>query len=377
MYLRLFPLRLSLGYFMSDSIQQQVLSILDQVIDPLTQQSLLQLDAATGMHYEGNTLRLSITLGYPCANVQAELSQQLWDKLSELPEVDGVDIDFGWQAPANVTVDEGSSLQQVRNIIAVASGKGGVGKSTTTVNVALALAALGAKVGVLDADIYGPSQPMMLGVGDKRPAVRDQKAMIPHESYGVKSISMGYLVTEKTPMVWRGPMASGALQQLVFQTDWQDLDYLFVDMPPGTGDIQLSLSQQVPVSGAVIVTTPQDIALLDAKKAVEMFNKVNVPVLGVVENMAMHQCSQCGHIEHVFGQGGGERIAQDYDTQQLGALPLALSIREHADGGKPSVVAEPESEITQEYIKIAEKVGAVIWLQQQASSAVEIVTTED
>lgn len=284
---------------MSDFVQCTVYPLFDQVIDPQSQQSLLALDAIDSVSYKDKTLKLSITLGYPSQRVQDAMSKQLWSLLSVLPEVDSVDIDFGWQAPVNVTMDDQPLLSGVRNIIAVASGKGGVGKSTTTVNLALAMAALGAKVGVLDADIYGPSQPTMLGVGVKRPEVREQKYMVPHDSYGVKSMSMGYLVNEQTPMVWRGPMATGALQQLLFQTDWQALDYLFVDMPPGTGDIQLTLTQKVPVSGAVIVTTPQDIALLDAKKAIEMFNKVSVPIIGVVENMAVHQCSQCLSLIHI------------------------------------------------------------------------------
>jgi ATP-binding protein involved in chromosome partitioning len=362
---------------MSDFVQQTVFPLLDQVIDPQSQRSLLSLDAVSNVILEKGKISLSITLGYPCAEVQAALSEQLWAVLQDLPEVESIDIDFGWEAPSNVAVEADSMLSGVRNIIAVASGKGGVGKSTTAVNLALALAKLGARVGILDADIYGPSQPTMLGVGVKRPEVRDQKYMLPNEAHGIQSMSMGYLVNEQTPMVWRGPMATGALQQLIFQTDWQALDYLFVDMPPGTGDIQLTLSQKVPVSGAVVVTTPQDIALLDAKKAVEMFRKVSIPILGVVENMAVHQCGQCGHTEHIFGEGGGERIAQDYDSPLLGALPLTLSIREDADSGNPSVVADPESAITQEYLSIAQKMAAQLWLQKQDASDIEMVVSED
>jgi ATP-binding protein involved in chromosome partitioning len=250
------------------------------------------------------------------------------------------------------------AIPHVKNIIAVASGKGGVGKSTTAVNLALALAAEGARVGILDADIYGPSQPQMLGVGQRRPEVvgeQGKQQMLPINAYGIQSISMGYLVTEDTPMLWRGPMATGALQQLLMQTRWDNLDYLIIDMPPGTGDIQITLAQKVPVTGAVIVTTPQDIALLDAKKGIEMFRKVNVPILGVVENMAIHICSSCGHEEHIFGEGGGERIARDYQTELLGSLPLDLSIRADADRGKPSVAADPESAISQKYRAIARK----------------------
>jgi ATP-binding protein involved in chromosome partitioning len=347
------------------------------VIDPQSQRSLLSLDAVSNVILEKGKISLSITLGYPCAEVQAPLSEQLWAVLQDLPEVESIDIDFGWEAPTNVAVEAESMLSGVRNIIAVASGKGGVGKSTTAVNLALALAKLGARVGILDADIYGPSQPTMLGIGVKRPEVRDQKYMLPNEAHGIQSMSMGYLVNEQTPMVWRGPMATGALQQLIFQTDWQALDYLFVDMPPGTGDIQLTLSQKVPVSGAVVVTTPQDIALLDAKKAVEMFRKVSIPILGVVENMAVPQCGKCGHTEHIFGEGGGARIAQDYDSQLLGALPLTLSIREDSDSGKPSVVADPESAITQEYLSNAQKMAAQLWLQKQDASDIEMVVSED
>ena len=251
------------------------------------------------------------------------------------------------------------SIPQVKNIIAVASGKGGVGKSTTAVNLALALAAEGKRVGILDADIYGPSQPHMLGIGQRRPEIVGEpgsQQMLPVIAHGIQSISMGYLVTEETPMLWRGPMATGALLQLLAQTRWDNLDYLVIDMPPGTGDIQITLAQKVPVTGAVIVTTPQDIALLDAKKGIEMFRKVNVPVFGVVENMAIHICSNCGHQEHIFGTGGGERIAKDYQTELLGSLPLDLSIRADADSGKPSVAANAESIIGQAYRAIAKKV---------------------
>lgn len=253
------------------------------------------------------------------------------------------------------------TLSNVKHIIAVASGKGGVGKSTASVNLALALAQQGAKVGIVDADIYGPSLPMMLGVAEgTRPEIVDQKYFIPVEAQGIKSMSMGYLATEQTPMVWRGPMASGALLQILTQTLWGELDYLVVDMPPGTGDIQLTLAQKAQLSGAVIVTTPQDIALLDARKAIEMFYKVNIPVLGIVENMAVHSCSQCGHQEHIFGEGGGQMVAKEYDTEVLGSLPLSLDIREQMDSGKPSVVSEPEGQVAKAYAKIAGKVIALL-----------------
>ncbi|HSH56788.1 MAG TPA: iron-sulfur cluster carrier protein ApbC [Halomonas sp.] len=250
-------------------------------------------------------------------------------------------------------------IEGVKHIVAVASGKGGVGKSTVTVNLALAMAAEGYRVGILDADIHGPSQAQMLGVGEGvRPQGAGENAMHPLQAHGIQAMSMAFMVDIREPMVWRGPMVAGAFQQLMNQTVWDDLDYLFIDMPPGTGDIQLTLAQKVPVDGAVIVTTPQDIALLDARKGIEMFRKVNVPVLGVVENMSLHTCSNCGHAEPIFGEGGGERIAEEYETRVLGRLPLALSIREQVDGGRPTVVAEPEGEVTGTFREMARQVVA-------------------
>ncbi len=280
----------------------------------------------------------------------------------------------------NQSAAHSQAIPHVRNIIAVASGKGGVGKSTTSVNLALALAAEGARVGILDADIYGPSQPQMLGVGQRRPEIvgeQGKQQMVPINAYGIQSISMGYLVTEETPMLWRGPMATGALQQLLMQTRWDNLDYLIIDMPPGTGDIQITLAQKVPVTGAVIVTTPQDIALLDAKKGIEMFRKVNVPILGVIENMAIHTCSNCGHEEHIFGEGGGERIARDYQTELLGSLPLALSIRADADQGKPSVAADPVSPISQKYRAIARKLMDAVQNNHNHQQVPDIEISDD
>jgi ATP-binding protein involved in chromosome partitioning len=252
-------------------------------------------------------------------------------------------------------------MNEIKYIIAVASGKGGVGKSTTAVNLALALKARGAAVGLLDADIYGPSQQLMLGVAeDVRPEQQGGQFLLPVEALGLKTMSMGYLVTERTPMVWRGPMAGGALAQMLEQTLWGPLDYLVIDMPPGTGDVQLTLSQKASVSGAVIVTTPQDIALLDARKGIEMFRKVDVPILGIVENMAMHVCSHCGHIDHLFGDAGGERIASDYGVPLLGSLPLQRSIREQTDAGNPTVLADPASPAAQAYLDIADQVAAAL-----------------
>ncbi len=262
-------------------------------------------------------------------------------------------------------------IEGVKHIVAVASGKGGVGKSTVTANLALAMAAEGYRVGLLDADIYGPSQARMLGIGEGvRPQQAGENRFRPLEAHGIQAMSMAFLVDINEPMVWRGPMVAGAFQQLLTQTAWDDLDYLFIDMPPGTGDIQLTLSQKVPVAGAVIVTTPQDIALLDARKGIEMFRKVKVPVLGVVENMSLHTCSQCGHSEPIFGEGGGERLTAQYETRLLGQLPLALSIREQADGGRPSVVAEPDGEVAASFRAMARQVAESVAAQAEAGPSI-------
>jgi len=357
--------------------RETVESALRQVCDPCLGTDLVSLDAINSIEIKGGQVSVSVVLGYPALGLRQSLSDSVLKALVGLPGVEQVDVDLGWYVEPQQSHNNQPAVNSVKNIIAVASGKGGVGKSTTTVNLALALAAEGARVGILDADIYGPSQPQMLGVGLERPKMQGPQHMIPVEAHGIQSISMGYLVTENTPMVWRGPMVSGALQQLLSQTLWQDLDYLLIDMPPGTGDIQLTLSQKVPVTGAVIVTTPQDIALLDAKKGIEMFRKVNIPVLGVVENMATHVCSNCGHEEHIFGAGGGERIAADYHTQLLGSLPLDLSIREGADGGNPSVAADAESPISQTYREIARKMAAQLWAGGGQPAVPEIVISED
>lgn len=326
---------------------------------------------------DGDKLVVHLQFKVPVEAQQESISQQIWTVVQSIDGVVDMDLSLDWEVPAAPVVDDKARIPNVKNIIAVASGKGGVGKSTTAANLALALSAEGATVGLLDGDIYGPSVPQMMGVGEQRPEVIDQKWMVPIEAHGVHTISMGYMVTENTPMVWRGPMASGALQQLLMQTAWPELDYLIIDMPPGTGDIQLTLSQKVPVSGSVIVTTPQDIALLDAKKGVEMFRKVNVPVLGVVENMATHICSKCGHEEHIFGAGGGERMAQDYQTQLLGALPLALDIRQQADGGCPTVAQDAESEHAQLYRHIARKTMLALLRQTTGAAAMPTISISD
>lgn len=365
---------------MSAITHASVEQALQQVVDPTTGRDLISLSAVTDISITGNKVNLTLLLGYPANSVHSGIALAVNESLAKIG-VEQVGLDIGWTVYANPTANSQQALPEVKNIIAVASGKGGVGKSTTTANLALALAAEGARVAVLDADIYGPSQPQMLGAPERPPQVikhNDQQFMVPVEAYGIQVNSMGFMVTENTPMMWRGPMVSGALQQLLSQTYWQDVDYLLIDMPPGTGDIQITLAQKVPVTGAVIVTTPQDIALLDAKKGIEMFRKVNVPVLGVVENMAIHICSNCGHSEHIFGSGGGERIAADYQTQLLGSLPLDLSIRENADKGKPSVAADAESSVSKIYREIARKLSAGLWLQNLDAQAMpEIEITDD
>jgi len=354
-----------------------------QVIDPNLHVDLVSLGAIKSIDVAANKVSVHVHLGYPASRVGEVLAIEINRVIRQLPDVDDVDdvdVDMSWHVDANPAANSQQAIPHVKNIIAVASGKGGVGKSTTTVNLALALAAEGARVGILDADIYGPSQPHMLGVGQRRPDVvgeAGKQQMRPISAHGVQSISMGYLVTKETPVMWRGPMVSGALQQLLMQTRWEELDYLLIDMPPGTGDIQITLAQKVPVTGAVIVTTPQDIALLDAKKAIEMFRKVNVPVLGVVENMAIHICSHCGHAEHIFGEGGGDRIARDYQTELLGSLPLDLSIRQDADSGKPSVAADKESKISYLYRDIACKLAANLWSQNANAVAMPDIEISD
>jgi ATP-binding protein involved in chromosome partitioning len=311
----------------------------------------------TAAEVEVGAGRVTVTLGFPSAGIAAAVQEQVGQVLRAAGSMTPVTVST--RIVAHLPQGELVAPDAIKNVIVVASGKGGVGKSTTAVNLALALAAEGARVGVLDADIHGPSMQRMLGVPPgQRPEVRDEQYIVPVPALGLQSMSMGFLVDENTPMVWRGPKVSGALLQMMEQTLWQDLDYLVVDMPPGTGDIQLTLAQRIPVAGAVIVTTPQDIALLDARKGIEMFRKTDIPVLGVVENMALHVCSNCGHVEHVFGAGGGERIARDYDTALLGSLPLALSIREQADGGLPTVAANPDGEIAAMYRRIARRTAA-------------------
>lgn len=327
--------------------------------DPYLNTDLLSAGCLQSLHIDDGQVSVELTLGYAADNIVKGIEQMLTVALEDVPGVRTALVKVGWAVQAAPTQGNTPSLANVKNIIAVASGKGGVGKSTTSVNLALALAGEGARVGVLDADIYGPSMGLMLGVpAGTKPQVRDEKWFVPPQAHGVQVMTMAFLADDKTPMAWRGPMVSGALMQLLTQTAWDDLDYLVVDMPPGTGDIQLTLAQKAPVTGSVIVTTPQDIALLDARKGIEMFSKVHIPVLGVVENMAVHVCSNCGHAEHLFGEGGGVRLAEEYGVELLGAMPLSMMIREQADGGKPTVIAEPECQISLLYQDMARNVAA-------------------
>ncbi len=339
--------------------ESALLEALKTVVDPNTGKDFVSTRQLKYLRIEDGDVAFDVELGYPAKSQLPMLRKALIAAAKSVAGVDNVSANLSSKIIAHAVQRGVQLLPKVKNIVAVASGKGGVGKSTTAVNLALALAAEGAAVGILDADIYGPSQPMMMGL-EGRPESADGKSMEPMQNYGVQVMSIGFLVEADSPMVWRGPMATQALDQLLRQTNWGDLDYLIVDMPPGTGDIQLSLSQKVPLTGAVIVTTPQDIALLDAKKGIKMFEKVGVPILGIVENMAVHVCEKCGHVEHIFGADGGKQLAADYKMDYLGALPLNLSIRVQADSGRPSVVADPEGEIAGLYKAMARQVAVKI-----------------
>ncbi|HET6725703.1 MAG TPA: iron-sulfur cluster carrier protein ApbC [Gammaproteobacteria bacterium] len=323
---------------------------------------------------EGNPPDIRLVLGFPAAGVRDALSQWVAERLDAAGiAVGSVEID--WEIKAHAVQGKLQPLKGVKNLIAVASGKGGVGKSTVAVNLALALQAEGARVGVLDADIYGPSQPRMLGLEGQRPTSPDGKHIDPLIGHGLQCISIGFLVDQETPMIWRGPMVTQALTQFLNDTNWDGLDYLIIDMPPGTGDIQLTLAQRVPVSGAIIVTTPQEIALLDARKGLKMFEKVEVKLLGIVENMSTYICPKCGDEEAIFGEGGGQRLAEQYGLPLLGSLPLDLSIREQADSGRPTVIAEPEGKIAQAYRSLARRAAAE--LAQAAPAAFPNIVVEE
>ena len=331
-------------------------AVLAKVIDPNTNKDLITSKSVKNIKIEAADVSLDVELGYPAKSQFELIRAAVVVAIAALPDVGKVTVNVTSKIVAH-SVQRGIKLMpNVKNIIAVASGKGGVGKSTTAANLALALAAEGAAVGILDADIYGPSQPMIMGISG-RPETVDGKTMEPLENHGLQVSSIGFMIDPDEPMVWRGPLVTQALQQLLGQTNWRDLDYLIVDMPPGTGDVQLTLSQKVPVTGAVIVTTPQDIALLDARKGLKMFEKVGIPILGIVENMSIHICSNCGHAEHIFGEGGGQKMCADFGVDFLGGLPLTMTIRQQADSGTPTVVAEPDGQIAGLYKDIARKVA--------------------
>ncbi len=351
-------IRLSLERFPM-ATPDQLLQTLQTVVDPNTGKDFVTSRALKNLQVSGGEVSFDVELGYPAKSQIPALRRALIAAARSVPGVDNVSVNMTQVIVAHAAQRGVALLPQVKNIIAVASGKGGVGKSTTAANLALALAAEGASVGLLDADIYGPSQPMMMGI-EGRPQSTDGQTMEPMENHGIQVMSIGFLVDKDEAMIWRGPMATQALEQLLRQTHWKNLDYLIVDMPPGTGDIQLTLSQRVPITGAVIVTTPQDIALLDARKGIRMFEKVGVPILGIVENMAAYCCPNCGHVEHIFGADGGKKMATELSVDYLGALPLTLQIRQQADSGKPTVIADPDGEVAAIYKTVARQVAVKI-----------------
>ncbi|HEY5603601.1 MAG TPA: iron-sulfur cluster carrier protein ApbC [Gammaproteobacteria bacterium] len=353
---------------MSSISRDQVQAAIKQYIDPYLESDLVTAKSIKNIAVDNGKVNVDVVLGFPAQGYHATLAAKLKELITAVGGASDVTVNISTKIETHATQKGVKPINQVRNIIAIASGKGGVGKSTTAVNLAMALKAEGARVGILDADIYGPSQPRMLGVHQK-PDSKDGKSLEPLMGHGVQSMSIGYLIDEETPMIWRGPMVTQALEQLLNDTNWVDVDYLIIDLPPGTGDIQLTLAQKVPVSGVVIVTTPQDIALLDARKALKMFEKVDVHVLGIVENMSIHICSQCGHEEHIFGEGGGQRMSEQYDVDFLGALPLDKKIREEVDSGQPTVAIDPESRISQIYREIARRTAAKLSLRAKEYSA--------
>ncbi len=347
---------------MAEITSDQIKAALKEIIDPNLDSNIVKSKTVKDISIDGDKVTVTMQLGYPAENFKVAFAAEIKDKLEAIDGVSTADIDISWKIVSHSVQKNLQPLPNVKNIIAVASGKGGVGKSTTSVNLALALAAEGATVGILDADIYGPSQPRMLGIKGQ-PEPIDGSKLSPMENHGIQAMSIGFLIEEDTPMIWRGPMVTQALEQLLRDTQWRELDYLIVDLPPGTGDTQLTLSQKIPVSGAVIVTTPQDIALLDARKGLKMFEKVEVSVLGIIENMSTHICSSCGHEEHIFGAGGGALMAEENNVDLLGSLPLDITIREHADSGHPTVAADPDGKIARIYGEIARRTAARLALQ--------------
>ena len=348
--------------------QEQIESAIKQYIDPYLEKDLVTAGAIKDIKIEGDAVSVQVVLGFPAFGYVDKLANELKGKIEAVDGVSSAEIEVRTEIVSHTVQGGMNPLEGIKNVIAVASGKGGVGKSTTAVNLALALQVEGAKVGILDADIYGPSIPRMLGIEGK-PESTDGKSLEPMGGHGIQAMSIGFMIDEETPMIWRGPMVTQALEQLLRDTQWKNLDYLVIDLPPGTGDVQLTLAQKVPVSGSIIVTTPQDIALLDARKGLKMFEKVEVPVLGIVENMSIHICSECGHAEHIFGQGGGEKMCDQYNVDFLGALPLDIDIRINADGGHPSVARDPESQASQIYREIARRTAAKLSLKAKDFSA--------
>lgn len=353
---------------MAEVTQEIVNQALEGYIEPHLGTNLVKANSVKDIAIDGDQVKVTVVLGFPANSVQDAVAAAVKSAVEGIDGVSDCTVDISWKVVAHSVQKALKPIDNVKNIIAVASGKGGVGKSTTAVNLALALSAEGARVGILDADIYGPSQPRMLGISGK-PESKDGNTLEPMTSYEIQSMSIGFLIDEETPMIWRGPMVTQALEQLLNDTNWDELDYLVIDLPPGTGDTQLTLAQKVPVSGAVVVTTPQDIALLDARKGFKMFEKVEVPVLGIVENMSIHICSECGHEEHIFGEGGGSRMAEQYGVDFLGSLPLESRIRAETDNGKPTVVAEPDSRTAQIYREIARKTAAKLSRQAKSYAA--------
>jgi ATP-binding protein involved in chromosome partitioning len=339
--------------------EQQVQDSLKTLIDPNTRKDYVSTKSVRSIKVDGNKVAVEILLGYSGKSQIEPIRQEVTRAVKAIPGIAGVSVDVQMKIVPHAVQRGVKLVPGIKNIIAVASGKGGVGKSTTAVNLALALAAEGARVGVLDADIYGPSQPIMLGIRG-RPESRDGKHLEPMVGHGIQAMSIGFLIDPDQPMVWRGPMVTQALEQLLTETRWREIDYLVVDMPPGTGDIQLTLAQKVPVTGAVIVTTPQDIALIDARKGFKMFEKVSIPILGVVENMSLHICPNCGHESHIFGSGGGAQMCKDFGVDLLGSLPLDIAIREQADSGMPTVASDPDGRVAQIYKQIARRIAVKI-----------------
>ena len=357
------------GNGISAEVQQSISEKLKNCVDPISKQNLEQLKAIGDLQLKKGVLQLNIAMPYACKSLWPSLEQIISHELTSIDGVDKVSINFSTKIVAHDAQKGVKPMPNIKNIIAIASGKGGVGKSTTSVNLALALQQEGANIGLLDADIYGPSIPTMLNITEK-PLSNDGKSMQPLQAYGLQVMSIGALIEEDSPMIWRGPIVTQTLTQLLNETNWNDLDYLIIDLPPGTGDVQLTLSQQIPVTGAVIVTTPQQVSLIDAKKGLKMFEKVEIPVLGIIENMSTHICSNCGHEETIFGSNGGQKMALQYKVDFLGALPLDKRIREEADQGKPTVTAEPSSEIAQKYRSIAHEIGAKIGVQKRNYASV-------